>query len=79
VTRNGESIIEETTDFWSQRTGEEISPEAAREAMANVVGFFRVLSEWDQHSMELNDSDATCSAGGAGRGQTRTASRTCPD
>jgi len=65
--------------LWSARTGAEISPEDAREAVVNVVGFFQVLSGWDQHATGINDGDATDSAVGPDRRQTRTASRTCPN
>jgi len=73
VIRNGDDIIEHTIDFWLQRTPVEVSPEDAREAAANAVAFFQVLSDWDQHATEINDSDATCSAVGPDRGQTKTA------
>jgi hypothetical protein len=43
-------IINQTIDFWTKRTGQEISPEDAREMIQNISGFFQVLSEWDKES-----------------------------
>jgi len=77
--RDDHSRIEETTDFWSQRTGEEISLEDGREAAANAVSFFQLLSNWDDHATEITESDAQSSPDGPDRRETRTANRTCPN
>jgi len=50
--RNGHSITADTADFWSRRTGAEIPPEDARQAVVNIVGFFQLLDEWDQRTRE---------------------------
>ncbi len=43
-----DDFIEETRAFWSKRTGKTFSREDAREMIANISGFFRVLAEWDR-------------------------------
>jgi len=73
VQRKGHGIIQQTTEFWSRRTGEEISPEDAREAVVNVVGFFQLLNQWDQYATGNNDTGATRYAVGAGHRQIKTA------
>jgi hypothetical protein len=41
-------IIEQTIDFWRKRAGREVSSEDARQMVANVSGFFKVLAEWER-------------------------------
>lgn len=36
-----------TIDFWQRRSGQPLSHENARQIVANVAGFFRVLNEWE--------------------------------
>ena len=36
--------------LWKRRTGEAISREEAQEMMNDLVGFFRVLLDWDSES-----------------------------
>jgi len=45
--------IAKTVEFWSDRTGETITVEDAREIIENVTGFFRVLSEWDEDQKNI--------------------------
>jgi hypothetical protein len=59
-------IINETAQFWSKRTGRELSEEDARQIIENMTGFFRVLSEWEaaersprMHSKEVYVSATT--------------------
>jgi len=66
-------ILEETRCLWQQRTEQPVSEEDARRMVGNVVAFFQLLDEWDQHGTKNNDTDATCFAVGPGRGQTKTA------
>jgi len=40
-------LIQGTIRFWEGRLGRQISPEDAREMIANVAGYFSLLSEWD--------------------------------
>jgi hypothetical protein len=47
-------IIEQTIAFWRERTGQEYSQEDARQMVANVTGFFQVLTEWEQQAKEEN-------------------------
>ncbi len=49
---DNDKAIRDTIDFWLERTGTRISRESAREIVENVSGFFRMLSEWDQHATE---------------------------
>ena len=41
-----------TIRFWEECTGKKISTEDARQMVANVVGFFTVLAEWDSKDRE---------------------------
>jgi len=43
-----DDFIEETRAFWGERTGRTFSREDAREMIANISGFFRILDEWDR-------------------------------
>ena len=40
--------VERVRDLLSRREGRVVSPDAAREARDNVLGLFRLLSEWDR-------------------------------
>ena len=43
-----EKLVEETSRFWSERTGELVSLDDAREMIQNVSRFFGILKEWQQ-------------------------------
>jgi hypothetical protein len=43
-----EQFKERTRDFWQRRTSRQLTDEDAREMIANVAGFFRLLAEWDR-------------------------------
>lgn len=43
-----DDFVEETRAFWGERTGRTFSREDAREMIANISGFFRVLDEWNR-------------------------------
>jgi hypothetical protein len=45
-------LIEHTMAFWSERTQQVFSREEARQMVANVVGFFQVLTEWQRNASE---------------------------
>ena len=45
---NPDDFIEETRAFWGERSGRTFSREDAREMIANISGFFRILDEWDR-------------------------------
>lgn len=45
-------IIEHTIAFWEKRTGEACSHEDARQIVANIAGFFDLLTEWDRKDQE---------------------------
>ena len=40
----------ETRRYWQERTGRAVSPEDAREAVANVSAFFDLLAAWESAS-----------------------------
>jgi hypothetical protein len=37
-----------TREFWETKTGCRVTEEDAREMLANVCGFFSILSRWDR-------------------------------
>ena len=43
-------LIRETSAFWSEHYGREVSAEEAREMIANVTGFFSILLEWEKQA-----------------------------
>jgi hypothetical protein len=43
-----DSFIEETREFWQQRTGQPVSREDAREAVQNAAAFVELLARWEQ-------------------------------
>jgi len=43
-----EKLVEETSRFWSSRTGEHVSLDDAREMIQNVSRFFGILKKWQQ-------------------------------
>jgi len=45
-------IIQATIDFWKAYTGRTLSTQEAREAVANMSGFFELLSEWEGRERE---------------------------
>jgi len=45
-------IIQVTIDFWKTYTGQTLSIQEAREAVANMSGFFELLNEWEGNERE---------------------------
>ena len=45
---NNDKCIQDTVDFWTQKTGKKVSEEDAREIISNTSGFFALLREWDE-------------------------------
>jgi hypothetical protein len=41
-----DELIGRTREVWQPRLGRDLSPEEARQIVANVTGFFSVLAEW---------------------------------
>jgi len=41
-----EKLVEETSRFWSSRTGELVGHDDAREMIQNVSRFFGILKKW---------------------------------
>ena len=42
-----QDLVEDTLALWRPRTTRDLSGEDAREIAANLVGFFKILSEWE--------------------------------
>jgi len=42
----GDCIVD-TIAFWKRHSGEDVSPESAREMIKNVAGYFSLLSKWE--------------------------------
>lgn len=53
-------LIETTRAFWEKRLERPVSAEEAREMIANVLGYFSLLADWDaeehQHSQTTDHS-----------------------
>ena len=46
------SFVAETAKFWSERTGEQVSLDDAREMIKNVSTFFGILKKWQQQEVD---------------------------
>ncbi len=44
--------VQDIITLWQERTGNTLTNDEANESVANIVGFFRVLIEWDQDQRE---------------------------
>jgi hypothetical protein len=53
-----DEMIGHTREVWQPRLGRDLSPEDARRIVANVAGFFSVLSEWSRAEMPTPANDA---------------------
>jgi hypothetical protein len=51
----GQDIVIHTMAFWSERVGEEVSQEDARQMIVNVSGFFHVLAAWERRAKNRDD------------------------
>ena len=47
-----EEFVGKTARFWSERTGEHVSLDDAREMIQNVTRFFGILKKWQQQKDE---------------------------
>jgi hypothetical protein len=58
ITAN-DNLIELTRRLLAPRLGRDLSPDDAREAVANVTGFFALLAEWShsEETVAANDND----------------------
>jgi len=54
-------MIDRTRAFWAEKTGGIMSDEDAREILANISEFFRLLSKWDEskHRQTQRKGDAS--------------------
>lgn len=53
-----EKLVEETSRFWSSKTGELVSLDDAREMIQNVSRFFGILKKWQlQKDERLNPGE----------------------
>jgi len=46
-------LIQQTILFWEQYAGIRLSAQEAREAIANMSGFFELLNEWEVRESEV--------------------------
>jgi len=46
------SFIDETINFWQERTGKKLSRDEAGQAISNICSFFRILSDWNRKTHE---------------------------
>ena len=51
------SFLEETVRFWQPRYSRPFTQEDARQAIANVNGFFTLLREWSAETAQLSSPD----------------------
>lgn len=51
--------IQDTLAFWQPRTTRKLTEEDARQINENVIGFFRVLREWDRADRIAEGSDGS--------------------
>src|SRR5438034_734501 len=52
-----DNLIDRTVALWQRRLGRDLTPENAREIVANVTGFFNTLAEWSQAEMSRSAND----------------------
>ena len=52
-----DELIERTREVWQPRLGRDLSPEDARQIVANVTGFFSVLAEWSRAEVPTPAND----------------------
>jgi len=45
------AALADTARFWTERTGEHVSDEDAREAICNVAAFVDLLARWDANTV----------------------------
>ena len=47
-----QEFVGKTARFWSERTGEQVSLDDAREMIQNVSRFFGILKKWQQQEVD---------------------------
>lgn len=50
-------MIRETIRLWERYFGRPVSPEEAREMVANITGFYTLLDEWDHENQRATAED----------------------
>ncbi len=45
--QSSDAFVDETLDFWQPRLSNELTREDARRLGENLLGFFRILIDWD--------------------------------
>lgn len=51
---NSNQVIQQTQEFWNQKTGQEITQQEAWEMIYNISGFFKILAEWEETAKNKN-------------------------
>ena len=59
-------VLKKTQRLWSERAGQPVSEEAARQMVANISGFFALLAEWAKH---VPENDQAISAHASANGE----------
>ncbi len=55
-----DQFVDETAQFWAERTGDKVSPEDARRITENLAGFFKVLARWSGADSRTQAGQGTC-------------------
>jgi len=59
-------LIEQTISIFKHRSGAVLSHEDARQAVENIIGFFRILQEWAEAEDGDDSSEALPAVPGMG-------------
>ena len=54
---NHANLVMETIEFWEERSGRRVSVEEAREMIKSIIGYFKLLSEWDSADKSGSDRE----------------------
>ncbi len=52
------NTLEQAKALWKRRYNEDLTDDSTRQIVENVVGFFRLLHEWELQSHSLTTGDA---------------------
>jgi len=47
-TDNNVQSNKDAWEYWYNRTGSQLSPLEASESIKNIIGFFKILSDWEE-------------------------------
>jgi hypothetical protein len=52
-----DDLIGRTRKVWQRRFGRDLTPDDAKQILANITGFFSVLAEWSQAELPAPAND----------------------